>query len=139
MIERPDLQKDEALAQFAGRLLRFAEWNQIQHAWLSKKTTAEVLELAALLRIPVSTIGNGETVLRHEQLVERRVFVRDAEGRFVQPRRPYRFDDEDPPPPRPAPRLGAHTRTAAFRSARATPRRRRSRDRFRSPASACST
>jgi crotonobetainyl-CoA:carnitine CoA-transferase CaiB-like acyl-CoA transferase len=32
----------------------------------------------------------------------------------VHPRRPYRFDDEDPPPPRPAPKLGAHTRTAAF-------------------------
>jgi crotonobetainyl-CoA:carnitine CoA-transferase CaiB-like acyl-CoA transferase len=114
MIERPDLQADEQLAQFAGRLLRFAEWSRIMHTWLAKKTTAEVLELASLLRIPVSPIGNGETVLAHEQLVARGVFVPDAEGRFLQPRRPYRFDDEDPPPPRPAPRLGEHTRSAAF-------------------------
>ena len=29
MIERPDLQEDEVLAQFAGRLMRFEEWNGI--------------------------------------------------------------------------------------------------------------
>ena len=114
LIERPDLRSDEQLAQFAGRLLRFAEWNEIMRGWLSKKTTAEVLEQASLLRIPVSPICNGETVLAHEQLVARGVFVPDAEGRFVQPRRPYRVDDLEPPAPRRAPRLGAHTRTAAF-------------------------
>jgi crotonobetainyl-CoA:carnitine CoA-transferase CaiB-like acyl-CoA transferase len=121
MIERPDLQADEGLAQFAGRVLRFAEWTQIMHAWLAKKTTAEVLELASLLRIPVSPIGNGESVLSHEQLVARRVFVPDAEGRFVQPRRPYRFDDEDPPAPGPAPRLGQHTRSGGFAPRDASP------------------
>ncbi|MCX5739923.1 MAG: CoA transferase, partial [Proteobacteria bacterium] len=123
MIERPDLQADEQLALFAGRLMRFAEWNEIMRAWLSQKTTAEVLELASLLRIPVSPICNGETVLAHEQLVARGVFVSDADDRFVQPRRPYRFDDQDPPAPRPAPRLGEHTRSAAFskREARRAP------------------
>ena len=114
LIERPELRADEVLAQVAGRLLRFAEWTGIMRAWLSKKTTAEVLELASLLRIPVSPIGNGETVLGHEQLVARGVFVPDAEGRFVQPRRSYRLDDADPPEPRPAPRLGQHTASAAF-------------------------
>ena len=114
MIERPDLQKDEQLAQFAGRLLRFAKWSEIMRAWLSKKTTAEVIEAASLLRIPVSPICNGRTVLEHEQLVARRVFVPDAEGRFVQPRRPWRMNDEDPPAPGPAPRLGEHTQSAAF-------------------------
>ncbi len=114
MIERADLQQDEALAQFAGRLMRFAEWNAIMQPWLSTRTTAEILELASLLRIPVSPICNGESVLAHEQLVTRGVFVPDAECRFVQPRRPYRFDDEDPPAPKRAPRLGEHTRSAAF-------------------------
>jgi crotonobetainyl-CoA:carnitine CoA-transferase CaiB-like acyl-CoA transferase len=114
LIERPDLQADEQLAQFAGRVMRFAEWNEIMRPWLSKRTTAEIIELASLLRIPVSPICNGESVLRHEQLVARGVFVPAAEGRFVQPRRPYRFDDADPPAPRPAPRLGAHTGSAVF-------------------------
>jgi len=114
MIERPELRDDEQLAQFGGRLARFAEWSGIMRAWLSRKTTAEVIEAASLLRIPVAPVCNGETVLRHAQLVARGVFVPDAEGRFVQPRRPYRIDDADPPPPRPAPGLGAQTRSAAF-------------------------
>jgi crotonobetainyl-CoA:carnitine CoA-transferase CaiB-like acyl-CoA transferase len=114
MIERPDLQEDEQLAQFAGRLMRFEEWNEIMRGWLSKRTTKEIIELASLLRIPVAPICNGQTVQDHEQLVERGVYARDAEGRFVQPRRPYRIDDADPPVLRPAPRLGAHTRSAAF-------------------------
>jgi crotonobetainyl-CoA:carnitine CoA-transferase CaiB-like acyl-CoA transferase len=118
MIERPDLQEDEVLAQFAGRLMRFEEWNEIMRSWLMKKTTAEIIELASLLRIPVAPICNGETVQIHEQLMERGVFGRDAEGRFVQPRRPYRIDDVDPPGPRPAPRLGAHTKSAVFSSER---------------------
>jgi crotonobetainyl-CoA:carnitine CoA-transferase CaiB-like acyl-CoA transferase len=109
-----DLQADEQLAQFAGRLMRFDEWNEIMHSWLAKRTTAEVVELASLLRIPVAPICNGETVQTHEQLVARGVFGPDADGRFVQPRRPYRIDDVDPPAARPAPRLGAHTQSAAF-------------------------
>ncbi|HSG00682.1 MAG TPA: CoA transferase, partial [Vicinamibacterales bacterium] len=116
MIERPDLQADEELAQFAGRLMRFDEWNDIIRSWLGRKTTAEVIELASLLRIPVAPVCNGESVRSHEHLVAREVFVSDAEDRFVQPRRSYRIDDADPPAPRPAPRLGEHTSSTVFRA-----------------------
>jgi crotonobetainyl-CoA:carnitine CoA-transferase CaiB-like acyl-CoA transferase len=114
LIERPDLREDEQLAQFAGRLMRFDEWNEIMHTFLQKKTTAEIVEHASLLRIPVAPICNGETVQTHQQLAQRGVFGPDADGRFVRPRRPYRIDDVDPPAPRPAPRLGEHTQSAAF-------------------------
>lgn len=110
LIERPDLLGDEELAQVAGRVLRFEEWGAIVSAWCAGKTTAEIIERASLLRIPVSPVGNGCTVLEHEQLVARGVFVPDAGGRFLQPRRPYRIDDADPPAPRPAPRLDPHAR-----------------------------
>jgi len=114
MIERTDLQVDEELAQFAGRLMRFEEWNEIMRPWLADKTTADIVERASLLRIPVAPVCNGETVQRHEQLHARGVFGPDAEGRFVQPRRPYRIDDADPPAPRPAPALGDHAQSATF-------------------------
>jgi crotonobetainyl-CoA:carnitine CoA-transferase CaiB-like acyl-CoA transferase len=114
MIERPDLQEDEVLAQFAGRLMRFEEWNGIMREWLGRKATQEIIGLASLLRIPVAPICNGETVQTHEQLMARGVFGPDAEGRFVRPRRPYRIDDVDPPDPRPAPRLGAHAPDVGF-------------------------
>jgi len=118
LIERADLQDDDVLAQFAGRLLRFDEWNGIMHPWLAKKTTAEIIERASLLRLPVAPICNGETVQTHEQLSARGVFVPSGNGRFVQPRRPYRIDDADPPPIGPVPALGEHTADASFSGTR---------------------
>jgi crotonobetainyl-CoA:carnitine CoA-transferase CaiB-like acyl-CoA transferase len=114
LIERPDLLGDNELAQVAGRMMRFEEWTAIVRGWCATKTTDEIIERASALRIPVSPVANGETVLAHEHNVARRVYGPDAEARFLRPRRPYRIDDEDPPPPRPAPRLDAKKRPAAF-------------------------
>jgi crotonobetainyl-CoA:carnitine CoA-transferase CaiB-like acyl-CoA transferase len=114
MIGRPDLREDEQLAQFAGRLMRFDEWNGIMREGLTTKTTEEVIADASLLRIPVAPVCNGDTVQRHEQLAARGVFGLDAEGSFVRPRRPYRVDDEPYADPKPAPALGEHTRSASF-------------------------
>ena len=116
MIDRADLKEDEQLAQFGGRLMRFGEWNEIIHEWLTQKTTAEIIELASLLRIPVAPVCNGETVVAHEHLSERGVFQPDADEKFLRPRRPYRIDDSDPEPPGPAPELGEHTHSALFES-----------------------
>lgn len=116
LIDRADLQGDEELAQIPGRTTRFEEWNKIVRAHTRTKTTAELIEMATLLRIPVAPICNGETVQQHEQLAARGVFVPDAQGQFMQPRRPYRVDDADPPAPRPAPRLGQDDTRARFES-----------------------
>lgn len=109
LIERPDLLDDPELALVFGRLQRFQEWNDIVHAWTTRHTTAEIVERATALRIPVAPICNGETVQRHEQFVARGVFVRDPEDTFTQPRVPYAIDGERPRPAGPAPRLGEHT------------------------------
>ena len=114
LIERPDLQEDEVLGQFAGRIMRFDEWNAIMRDWLADKTAADVIERASALRIPVAPVCSARTVVEHEHLVARGVFVRDASGRFLQPRRPYRIDDADPPSPSAAPKLGEHTAACAF-------------------------
>ncbi len=118
LIERPDLQEDEELAQFAGRLMRFEEWNEIMRPWLERTTTAEAIERASMFRIPVAPIGNGRTVLEHEQLAARGVFGPDASGAALQPRRPYRIDDSEPPPPARAPRLDEHGPAPRFEGAR---------------------
>ena len=109
MIERLDLNEDKALAQVAGRMARFDEWNEVVHAWTEKHTTAEIIELASQLRIPVAPINNGDTVRQHEHLAARGVFQKDPSSRFEYPRPPYRIDDQAPPPARPAPRLGKHS------------------------------
>ena len=116
LIGRPDLCEDKALFQVGGRGARFAEWNEIVHAYTRQHTTAEIVEQASLLRIPVAPVNNGETVQQHEQLVARRAIVDDPKGRFRQPRPPYKIAGELPPPARPAPALGEHTGRIESRS-----------------------
>jgi crotonobetainyl-CoA:carnitine CoA-transferase CaiB-like acyl-CoA transferase len=99
LIGRPELRDDAELAQVAGRLARLDEWNAIVHAYTKRHTTAEVLEAAAQLRIPVAPVLSGETVRRHEQLVARRA-LRPAPDGVLVPCRPYRLDFAEPPEPR---------------------------------------
>ncbi len=116
MIGRHDLQDDEELAQVGGRLARWDDWNEIVHAWTREHTTADIIEQASLLRIPVAPVNNGDTVREHVQLVARGVFRDDPTGSFQHPRPPYRLNHCDPASQRPAPRLGEHTGQIELRS-----------------------
>jgi len=109
LIERTDLLEDEELAKITGRWARMAEWNAAVRAWTTRHTTAEIVERAALLRIPVAPVNDGRSVLDHEQFQARGVFVKNPSGGFLQPRPPYRVDDCDPASPGATPRLGEHT------------------------------
>ena len=117
LIERPELREDQSLFGVANRLARFQEWNEIVHAFTQSHTTAEIVERASALRIPVAPVNDGERVRQHEHLVARGVFAKDPSGSFEHPIAPYLVDGERPPPARPAPRLGEH-------SGRIEPRRR---------------
>ncbi len=109
MIERPDLQADEELAQVFGRLMRLPEWEEIVHAWTRRHPTADIVERASAFRIPVAPVLDGDRVRRHEQLQARGVYRADPTGHFEYPRPPYLIDGEEPAAPTAAPALGAHT------------------------------
>jgi crotonobetainyl-CoA:carnitine CoA-transferase CaiB-like acyl-CoA transferase len=109
LIERPELREEKDLFQVGGRMARLAEWMEIVKSYTQKHTTAEIVESASLLRIPVAPVNDGDSVRSHEQLVARGVFRQHPEGGFTQPRAPYRIDGVEPDPPRRAPRLGEHT------------------------------
>jgi crotonobetainyl-CoA:carnitine CoA-transferase CaiB-like acyl-CoA transferase len=109
LIERPDLRGDEELASIYGRWQRMDEWNAIVRAWTVRHTTAEIVERAALLRIPVAPVNDGQSVLDHPHFAARGVFVAHPDGDFRQPRPPYRLDGEALFPMRRAPRLSEHT------------------------------
>ena len=109
LIERTDLLGDDSWAARVTRVARKEEWNEIVRAFTMKHPTDEVVKRAMELRIPAAPVGNGETITRVPHFVERNVLQRDPTDTFTMPRRPWRFDDTDPPPARPAPRLGEHT------------------------------
>ena len=138
LIERPDLRDDSGLAFVAGRMARFEEWNEIVHAYTTKHTTAEIVEAAARLRIPVAPVNDGDTVRHHEQLRARGALVEDPTGDL--PAAPPALPDRRP---RPAPTAARPPPRGAHRPNRATParlgRRPKARRPFRWTACASST
>jgi crotonobetainyl-CoA:carnitine CoA-transferase CaiB-like acyl-CoA transferase len=121
MIERPDLLEDKEFATIVGRWKRLDEWNQIVRSWTSRHTTAEVVERASLLRIPVAPVNDGRSVLEHPQFRARGAIVKNPDGDFMQPRPPYLMNGAGARPLEAAPKLGEHTGRIEVR-ARSGPR-----------------
>jgi len=110
MIERPELlDQDERWARLDFRMEHFEEWDSYVRAWTRRHTSAEILERASELRLPVAPVTDGRTVFEVEHFRSRGVFVTAPDGDFRQPRAPYVFDDQRPSPRGRAPRLGEHT------------------------------
>ena len=94
MIDRADLVDDEELCAAAGRQRRYDEWTGIVDGWTSQRSTAEIVELARLLRIPVAPVLSPADVFDFDHFVARGVFVPSADGEFSMPRRPWRVVGE---------------------------------------------
>jgi len=108
LIERPDLLAEPEWAMMSTRMARMDEWNEIVRAWTTQHTTAEIVERASLLRIPVAPVQSGKTVFDHVHLQERGVFKKNPSGGFLQPRPPYLMDGEGPRPFEAVPAIGEH-------------------------------
>jgi len=109
MIGRPDLLEDRGLARSPARFARRDEFLRAVHGHTTEKTTAELLEEAARLRIPSGPVLDGDSVTDLDHFVERGVFQRSAGGRFLQPRVPYRISGTEPARPGPVPSPGEDT------------------------------
>jgi len=116
LIERPELRASGEFDQFVQRLTRITEWEEILHAHTREHTTDELIAAAQVLRIPVSPVCNGQTVLEVDQLKARGAFIEDPSGGFKRPIPPYRIDGQKLASPRAAPRLGEHTGRIEARS-----------------------
>ena len=109
MIGRDDLLIDDGSWALAStRQARMEEWNEIVHTWTTQHTTAEIVELASLLRIPVAPVTNGKTVLDHPHFVARGVWDQVPDGSFTYPLPPYRINGERPRPRHPSPKVAEH-------------------------------
>ncbi len=108
MIDRAELAVEGTYASVGARTRAWDEWNALVHAWTTQHPTAEIIEQAAALRIPVTPVGNGRTITEVEHFRERGTFISDPLGAFTMPRRPWRIDGEPQPTPAPAPGLHQH-------------------------------
>jgi crotonobetainyl-CoA:carnitine CoA-transferase CaiB-like acyl-CoA transferase len=114
MIGRLDLlDDDQAWAVATTRWERREEWNQIVREWTTARSTDEIVALASDLRIPVSPVNNGQTVLDHPQFAARGVWGTYADGSFTHPLAPYRINGRRPAPTAVAPPLGGMTKVPA--------------------------
>ena len=66
----------------AARTERCDELNPVIEAWCAERTTAEIVELATLLRIPCIEVGNGESIPQMDHFAVRAVLRRQP-GRRV--------------------------------------------------------
>lgn len=122
MIGAPQMAEDPGLARFDGRMNRRDEvWGHIR-AFTEAHTVDEIVEMAALYRIPCGPIGAPDVVADIDHFVERGVFVDSPHG-FSQPRPPYQFSTSRLAELGEAPGTGdTEARWAATPSARPTPR-----------------
>jgi len=106
MIEQPELRGDPRFATAKARMDHGPEFQEMVEAWTSTRPTDEIVEHAALLRIPVAPVGTPETIPTFDHFVERGIYVTGPDGDFVHPRVPYVVRGVDPRPFAPAPALG---------------------------------
>ncbi|HET6874483.1 MAG TPA: CoA transferase [Acidimicrobiales bacterium] len=88
MVERPDMAADTSLLQPDERRRRADEVLAAAHAWTTRRTVDEIIEVATAYRIPVAPIGNGANLPERDHFVARGVFRRTPDG-LTAPRRPY--------------------------------------------------
>ncbi len=108
LIGHPEIAEDERFARATPRFEHREEFWAMVRQYTTAHTSAEVLEQAALLRIPSGPVLNGATVQGFEQFEARGVFVEHPSGAFRQPRVPYRLFEHEPPVLGPVPSPGEH-------------------------------
>jgi crotonobetainyl-CoA:carnitine CoA-transferase CaiB-like acyl-CoA transferase len=82
VIGRPDLAEDASLRRSDARSARRDEISAAIRAALGDRTVEEVIELAVAMRVPVTPVGTGATVMTFDQFVARGVY---QDGRPVPP------------------------------------------------------
>ena len=91
MIDHPEWADDATLDNVVVRTERSDELNPVIRAWAAERTTADIVELAALLRIPCIEVGNGETIPQMDHFASEPFYDVNPDGGFLQPAPPFRM------------------------------------------------
>lgn len=105
MVECPDLADIPELRFQGGRWEQRDLIRSRTADWFASRTVDEIVELAALFRIPMAAIGNGETLTTMDHFVQRGAFVDHPAG-FRAPRPPWLMSGATPMPAAMPPKPG---------------------------------
>ncbi len=108
MIGQEALAEDPRYLDGYRRMEQLEHMQAVIHAWTRQRSVDEIVELAALMRIPAAPLANGATVTKIDHFRERGVFVKGPDG-LVQPRAPFIFEKNPMRPVGLAPALGEHS------------------------------
>jgi crotonobetainyl-CoA:carnitine CoA-transferase CaiB-like acyl-CoA transferase len=114
MVECPDLADVPELRFQLGRWEQRDLVRARTAEFFATHTVSEIVELAALFRIPMTVIGNGETLSGMDHFIARESFVDHPSG-FRAPRAPWRMSSTPALPPALPPVLGGTDATWAPR------------------------
>ncbi len=106
MLGRQEIAQDPRYLEARERMEQIDFMQEFIHGFTTQKTTAEIVELCELVRIPVAPIGNGKELPKFDHFVARGVYGR-APGGFLQPRPPWRLETLQPAPIGPTKHLDA--------------------------------
>jgi crotonobetainyl-CoA:carnitine CoA-transferase CaiB-like acyl-CoA transferase len=98
MVGRDDWSADDRMARGTYRTLHRDEIEPVIDAWTSTRVTADIVELATALRVPVAEVGNGANLPHFDHLIDGGWFTTNAHG-FTQPSVPYRLGGGATPRP----------------------------------------
>ncbi|MCU1457021.1 MAG: L-carnitine dehydratase/bile acid-inducible protein [Actinomycetia bacterium] len=107
LIGRPELADDKDYVRAGPRFNHREKFWAMAHAYTQPRSSAEVMEEASVMRIPVAPVLDPSTIMGFPQFAERGVFVEHPGGRFRQPRVPYRLSGRERPGFRPVPEPAA--------------------------------
>ena len=117
MIDRSDLIENAQLDSTRGRIAHEAELRPVIEGWTEQHRVGEIVERAAMFRVPAAPVLNGATLAQFEPLTDRGLFTRNPRGGFSHPRPPFLSTATQPRPVGPAPSMGEH-QESPFRSGR---------------------
>ncbi|MHB1912961.1 MAG: CoA transferase, partial [Acidimicrobiales bacterium] len=109
LVGRADLAGDPSLRSDP---VRREDLEHSTRQWCEARTSEEIVELAALLRVPAVPVGHGANLVENPHLQARQSYAVSPSG-FTYPRPPYRLNGRHRPDAGPAPVLGADSDAAA--------------------------
>jgi crotonobetainyl-CoA:carnitine CoA-transferase CaiB-like acyl-CoA transferase len=108
LFEDPELNKHPLFVSAGERMIRWQEFDELMHPYLSTHTAMEIVMTAQALRMPFAFVPNAADLLQDEHLEERGFFTPPDTHGVRLPGAPFKMS-ETPMQMKPAPGLGEHT------------------------------